>query len=186
MDIEPTDADLARWIAAREPGAERAEAALVRRFAPRIELYGIRHLGSRAAAADLVQQVLLRVLEALRAGRLKSAERLASFVLGTCRLVTWGSWREEQRRRQLAHAVVAEEPVAEEPALLGEGDVVRLFGCMSSLPEREARVVRMSFWEDRPADEIGARLGLSAGNVRVIRHRAVARLATCMNVAGAA
>jgi len=38
MDLEPSDADLARWIAAREPGAERAEAVLCQRFAPRIEL----------------------------------------------------------------------------------------------------------------------------------------------------
>jgi hypothetical protein len=52
MDTEPSDADLARWIAAREPGAERAEAALYRRFVPRIELYGLRHLGSRAAADE--------------------------------------------------------------------------------------------------------------------------------------
>jgi RNA polymerase sigma-70 factor, ECF subfamily len=38
----------------------------------------------------------------------------------------------------------------------------------------------MSFWEERAAEQIGERLGLSAGNVRVIRHRALALLARCL------
>jgi DNA-directed RNA polymerase specialized sigma24 family protein len=36
----------------------------------------------------------------------------------------------------------------------------------------------MSFFEDRTTDDIAARLGLTATNVRVIRHRALAKLAT--------
>ena len=35
--------------------------------------------------------------------------------------------------------------------------------------------------EDRDTDEIGSTLKLSPGNVRVIRHRALARLQTCMD-----
>jgi DNA-directed RNA polymerase specialized sigma24 family protein len=38
----------------------------------------------------------------------------------------------------------------------------------------------MSFWEDQSAEEIGERVGASAGNVRVIRHRALAKLQNCM------
>ena len=52
-------------------------------MAPRIRLYGLRHLRSATAADDLVQQVLLNLLEALRAGRLREPDKLAQFVLGT-------------------------------------------------------------------------------------------------------
>lgn len=40
----------------------------------------------------------------------------------------------------------------------------------------------MSFFDDRRADEVGAALATSGGTVRVIRHRALARLRKCMGV----
>ena len=42
---------------------------------------------TRAAADDLVQEVLVLTLERLRAGKVRDPDRLASFVLGTCRLI---------------------------------------------------------------------------------------------------
>jgi RNA polymerase sigma-70 factor (ECF subfamily) len=179
MDGDVTDADLARLIGSAGQSGRAAEAALYQRFGRRIELYGVRHLGSREHARDLVQQVLLSVLSALRAGRLHDPERLPSFVLGTCRNVSSEMRRKDRRQAEIA-ARGAPDAEALPPAL-SERDVLRLFGCIASLAEREASVVHMSFWEDRDADEIGGRLGVSAGNVRVIRHRAVVKLAACMN-----
>lgn len=187
MSPDGTDAELARQIAAADGDARRAEAALYSRFARSIELYGRRHLGSEAAAQDLVQQVVLRVLEALRAGRLGNPASLASFVLGTCRNVSWDMRRAELRAQKLEQGGPEGVPVPHRVELepLDERDVVQLFGCMNGLREREARVVRMSFWEERTAEEIGERLGASAGNVRVIRHRALAQLAECLQRAKA-
>src|SRR5688572_8277445 len=105
MDTDGTDADLARQIAAGQGDASWAERALYQRFAPRIELYGRRHLGSAAAAQDLVQQVILRVLEALRAGRVSSPGSLASFVLGTCRNLSSEVRRAEQRAQRLEQEI---------------------------------------------------------------------------------
>jgi RNA polymerase sigma-70 factor (ECF subfamily) len=177
MGPDPTDADLARSIAAAGASASAAERELYRRFARRIELYGLRHLRSAAAAADLVHEVLLKVLEAIRSGRLEDPSKLASFVLGTCRNVSFDAKRAEQRQRRFEQA--AEEGSVAPPALDGP-DVVRLFGCMGRLPEREATVVHMSFFEDRATEEIAQRLSLTTGNVRVIRHRALIQLAACV------
>jgi RNA polymerase sigma-70 factor, ECF subfamily len=182
MDSDCSDGELVQHIAARGSSALEAEALLYRRFAERIELYGRRHLGSPTAAKDLVQQVMLRVLEAIRAQRLDNPGALASFVLGTCRNVSWDTRRAEQRQRRLEQT--ATSPVqhgAPEQPWLEQAQVVRLFGCVNALPEREASVVRMSFWEDRPAEDIAQRIGASAGNVRVIRHRALAKLAACLD-----
>jgi RNA polymerase sigma-70 factor (ECF subfamily) len=38
----------------------------------------------------------------------------------------------------------------------------------------------MSFFADKAADQVGTELGISGGNVRVIRHRALGRLRKCM------
>src|SRR4029079_19349709 len=70
------DGALARRVAAAGGGPDSAaEAELYRRLAPRVRLYGLRHLRDRAAAADLVQQVLLMTLERLRAGEVREPER---------------------------------------------------------------------------------------------------------------
>jgi RNA polymerase sigma-70 factor (ECF subfamily) len=177
MPFEVSDAELVARVASRE---SRAEAALFSRFARRVALYGLKHLRSRSAADDLVQQVMLIVLEAVRAGRVEDPSKLASFVLGTCRNVTWDLRRAAQRR-QKADLEATDVEASVSPPSVTEGDVARLFQCLHGLPEREASIVRMSFMEDQSAEEIGMRLGLSPGNVRVIRHRALAKLAGCLH-----
>ena len=85
--MEAPDAELVRAIAARADDAPAAEAELCRRFAPRIRLYGLRHLRDEDRAADLVQAVLLAVLQAARAGRIADPDRVDRFMLGTSRNV---------------------------------------------------------------------------------------------------
>jgi RNA polymerase sigma-70 factor, ECF subfamily len=178
------DGSLARRIAeARGQPDSAAEEELYRRLAPRARLYGLRHLRDRQAAADLAQQVLLMTIERLRAGEVREPEKIASFVLGTCRMTVLEMRRGERRREQLLelHADKDEAFEAPEPFAL---DPDGLAACLEALPERERSVVVMSFFADKPADEVGAQLGITAGNVRVIRHRALGRLRHCMGADG--
>jgi len=39
----------------------------------------------------------------------------------------------------------------------------------------------MSFYDDQPSESVGEQLGLSPGNVRVIRHRGIDRLRRCVD-----
>ena len=66
VPMEAPDGELVRLIAAGAADAPAAEAELCRRFAPRIRLYGLRHLRDEDRARDLVQAVLLAVLQAAR------------------------------------------------------------------------------------------------------------------------
>jgi RNA polymerase sigma-70 factor (ECF subfamily) len=176
------DGALARRVA--EAGGvpdAAAEAEFYRRFARRVRLYGLRHLRDPHAAADLVQQVLLVTLERLRGGEIREPERIASFVLGACRMTVLDMRRGTQRREALLEtwggapeAFEAPEPLAFRPERLAE--------CLEALSERERSVVVLSFFADRQADEVGAELAISGGNVRVIRHRALGKLRTCMGV----
>jgi RNA polymerase sigma-70 factor (ECF subfamily) len=178
------DGALARRVAAAQGRPDSAaEAELYRRLAPRVRLYGLRHLRDRQAAADLMQQVLLMTLERLRAGEVREPERIASFVLGACRMTVLEMRRGTRRREELLECWSDSDEAYEAPEPLAL-DPDRLAACLEALAERERSVVVMSFFADKAADEVGAELGLTGGNVRVIRHRALGRLRACMGADG--
>lgn len=176
----PDDAALARAIAAAGARPDRAaEAELCRRFAPRVRLYGLRHLRDPHGAADLVQQVLMTTLERLRAGEVREYERIASFIFGMCRQMV-ADLRRGSRRRDDLLAVYADPDAHAEPEETRVIEAPRLARCLEALAERERSVLVLSFYAERPAEETGRELGLTPANVRVIRHRALARLRDCM------
>lgn len=178
------EADLARRIAQAAPGhALEAEAELYRRLAPRVRLYGLRHLRDEQAAADLMQQVLMMTIEKLRAGQLRESERLASFVFGICRMVVLELRRGGARRARLLEEYGDDMPVAD-ASMTPRLDHERVVRCLEQLAERERAVLLMTFYEEKSADEVAGLLGLSAGNVRVIRHRGLERLRGCVTGSG--
>jgi RNA polymerase sigma-70 factor (ECF subfamily) len=63
-------------------------------------------------------------------------------------------------------------------------DLDRLSECLMQLSERQRTVVLLSFVSGQDASEIAETVGTSAGNVRVIRHRAMARLSKLMGGRG--
>lgn len=173
------EAELARRIVCAPPGQARdAEAELYRRLAPRAHRYGLRHLRDEQAAADLMQHVMALTLEQLRDGRLREPERVVSFVLGACRMTALDMQRTARRRETLLQRYGETLTAAE--ASLPAFDHTRVADCMARLSERERSVLLMSFHEERAADEVARTLGLSAGNVRVIRHRGIAKLRDCI------
>ena len=174
------EAELAQRIAAAAPGVDSAaEAELYRRLAPRVRLYGRRHLRDEDEARDLMQQVMVMTIEKLRAGELREPQRIVSFVFGACRMVTLEMRRGDRRRDALLEKYGADLEIAD-ISVAPRLDEARVAACMQRLPERERSVMIMSFYEDEPADRVGAALGLSEGNVRVIRHRAMQRLRDCV------
>jgi len=174
-------ARVASQIAGSAPGeAREAETELYRLLAPRARRYGLRHLRDAHAAADLMQQVMALTLEQLRSGQLREPERVLSFVLGACRLTVMDQRRGERRREDLLQRYADALPMADlhvAPRL----DHQRVADCLERLPERERSVLVMSFYDDQPAETVGRELGLSAGNVRVIRHRGIDKLRRCVD-----
>src|SRR4030095_4782162 len=127
-----------------------------------------RHGGSRAAADDLVQQVLLKVLEALATAVLRESDKLAHFVLGTCRMTVLDLRRSSRRQEELL-ATFGGDLVPDSPPLPRLDDR-QLAGCVQGLKERERSVIVMTFYDDQTAAETAGFLGISEANVRVSRH----------------
>jgi RNA polymerase sigma-70 factor (ECF subfamily) len=178
MEIEMNDADLARRI---ELNDREAEAELCRRMAPRIRLYGLRHLRDQFAADDLVQQVLITMLEALRARRVHNYDRLTSFALGTCRMTVLDLRRNRQRKERLLEQF-REDVLAPVPPPAPRLDQEHLTDCVQKLKERERAVIVMTFYDEQTGSDVARFLGVSEANVRVIRHRAMDQLRDCMGV----
>lgn len=174
-----SDGELARRIAGAEAGGARPEEdELCRRFGPRIRRYGLRHLRDPHAAEDLMQRVLATTVEGLRARKLREPEAIASFVLGTCRALTVEDARGSQRRAELLAQYGADlrPPASSEPS----HDLDRLRDCLNKLPERARSLLVMTFFAGWDSGKIAGELGISAANVRVVRHRALRQLLDCM------
>ena len=179
------DGDLARRIAARpNGGAEPEEAELYRRFAPRVRLYGRRHLRDEAAAQDLAQEVLLIAIERLRGGSVRNPEEIGSFILSTARLTATARKRTDSRRTHLGAQVEVKEAV--DADFVDAVDLPRLARCVGTLDTHARQVIILTYYAERTAAAIAAELGGTSGAVRIARHRAMERLRDCMGLRKAA
>lgn len=178
--VDEAESRLAYRIADAAPGSAReAEGELYRLMAPRVRRYGLRHLRDVHAADDLMQQVMAFTIEHLRNEQVREPGRVVSFVFGTCRMTVMQMRRGEQRRQALLESNADMMNIAD-IAVAPRLDHERVAGCLERLPERERSVLVMTFYEDKPAAEVGGALGLTSGNVRVLRHRGIAKLRDCV------
>ena len=180
LSVGADEASLAQRIVRAGPGRDReAEAGLYRALAPRIRLFGLKHLRDAQAAQDLAHDVLMVTFARLSRGEIREPERITSFVLGTSRQMAIDLKRGRARRERILTAYGEDVPmgeVATAPTL----DLERLHGCLGVLSERERTVVLMTFFDNSSAEEVAQALGVSAANVRVIRHRSVEHLRACV------
>jgi RNA polymerase sigma-70 factor, ECF subfamily len=173
--------DLARAVL--DGGANRAAAErdLCELLGPRVHLFAFRRLRSYADAADVTQETLSIVMDALRRHKLQDAARIAQFALGTGRHLVSRVIRGERMRRALQDVMADATSTAVSPPELWSLDFRTMLQCLEKLGERDRRVLGMTFHDDRTADEIATLIGLTTANVRVIRHRALVQLRHCVD-----
>jgi RNA polymerase sigma-70 factor (ECF subfamily) len=175
------DGDLARRIAARpNGGADLEEAELYRRFAPRVRLYGRRHLRDDAAAQDLAQEVLLIAIERLRAGGVRNPDEIGSFILSTARLTATARKRTDSRREHLGGQLPVKHTV--DADFVDAVDLPRLARCLGTLEAHTRQVIILTYYTERTAAQIAEELGSTSGAIRIARHRAMERLRDCMGL----
>jgi RNA polymerase sigma-70 factor (ECF subfamily) len=179
--IQVADGDLARRIAAQPGGgAEAEEAELYRRFAPRVRLYGRRHLRDDSAAQDLAHEVLLIAIERLRAGGVRNPDEIGSFILSTARLTATSRSRTDHRRAHLGSHM--SDGTVVEADFVAAVDLPRVTGCLDALEAQARLVIILTYFAERTAAQIASELGSTSGAIRVARHRAMERLRDCMGL----
>ena len=168
--------------APRPPGSDQAldgfpgEAEVCREFGPRVRAIALRHLRDRSAADDVVQEVLASVVVALREGRIERPDLVGPYVLSTCRRRIADTYRSEARRSALCEELVGLDPTTTNPSEDKRIDIDRVVFAFGPLSGRERQIVNETFSADRSAEEIARAIGTTAANVRVMRHRALAKM----------
>jgi RNA polymerase sigma factor (sigma-70 family) len=159
--------------------------ALWSRFHARLLILGMRRLGSRADAEDMAQDALQRVTKALDDHRLREPGALPAFVYQTALHVCQQSLRKRYRERRAlegyARSSVEESGVGHALTDLIDEErrrVVRL--ALQSLGRDDRELLEQLYTRDADPDELAARLGISAGALRVRKHRALQRLSAAL------
>jgi RNA polymerase sigma-70 factor (ECF subfamily) len=158
-------------------GDRLAEEELVQRFSTRIRALAVTRTHDREAARDLVQEVLMSVLPALRGGQLRDAEKLGGFVFGIARNIINNYLRSRSRQP-------AEEPIADDfPAADDneESELAERMGlvkrALRRLDPTDQRILSMTLVEGCKPAEISSALGLSSEVVRARKSRALKKVA---------
>jgi RNA polymerase sigma-70 factor (ECF subfamily) len=175
MDTRMTDRET-RWadLFRRACGGDRqAYAAFLTEAAPVIRrIVASRGIpGATAEVEDMVQDVLL----ALHAKRhtWRDGEPITPWLYAIARYKAVDGWR---RRGRPAVDIDDLAEVLADPAggdVTARRDVDRLLG---ALDPRSAQIVRAMSLDGDSAGQVGARLGMTEGAVRVALHRAMSRL----------
>ncbi len=165
--------------------AAKPDIAELEQFRESLRLFAARRLGDPAEAEDVVQEVLRRALEALRAGRVQNPAVLPAFLFQTARYVCMHRGRSAGReRRALQRFGSPQGGGAESPltALISAERRSSVRQALGQLDSDERRLLEMTYRDELDSEEIGRQLGLTAGAVRVRRHRAIRRLAELLGV----
>jgi RNA polymerase sigma factor (sigma-70 family) len=173
-----TNAGELRNLAERiRQGDTSAETELVREFTQRIFVMGVVRTRDREAARELVQDVLVAVIGALRKGQLQDTDKLAAFVHGTARNLINNRLRSESQRppmeplpEDLAQASLTEQ--------LEDAERVRMVHqALEGLGQEDRKILWMTLVEGRKPGEIAAALGLTSEVVRTRKLRAAKKVA---------
>jgi len=177
--VQPSAADLVR---AATGGDRAAEALLCQRFGAAIRTFARRRLRGADAVEEFAQDVLLQLIQALRTRALEDPARVGGFVLGICRNLARDRARMQERRAALwsQFGVVLAALEDEQEETRGH-EVAQLEDCLSQLAQRTRDVIRHAYVDGETASEIAARMTMTEGNVRVLRHRALHTLRECMS-----
>lgn len=169
-DTMPTSEELNRLAEAVARSADRqAFAALFKHFAPRVKTYLVRLGTSDGLAEELTQEAMVLVWR-----------KAASFDAARASVSTWiftiaRNLRVDHFRRLGNRIVDAQEPDADEaPDSLPQPDELLLIHqreaglrqALDKLPAEQARVLRLSFYEEQPHAQIARELGIPLGTVK--------------------
>ena len=161
-------------VSSIQQGDAAAETALYEKFSARIYFLAVSELRSKDDAEDIRAETFLRVIQALREGKLRSADSLPSFIVGFALNVIREHRRHQSRMDSLEdHDYDVASDGSLEDVFLDAETSRALEQAVSKLKPREQQFLRMYYYEELPKEEISARLGIKEDRLRLIKSRAL-------------
>jgi RNA polymerase sigma-70 factor, ECF subfamily len=156
-------------------GDFRTQEHFVAYFSELIQLKLRSRLHSPQAIEDVRQETFTRVFAALRSGKIRQPDRLGSFVNSMCNNVLLEQYRTSGRVSSLEDEEQKDFPAVGVDVLgalaakqMGE----KIREILEELPERDRRLLREVFLEERDKDEVCRDFGVDRDYLRVLLHRA--------------
>ncbi len=156
-------------------GDFRTQEHFVAYFSELIQLKLRSRLHSPQAIEDVRQETFSRVFAALRSGKLRQPDRLGAFVNSMCNNVLLEHYRSSSRDTALEDEEEKDFPA---PAVDVLGAIAarqigeKIREILEELPERDRRLLREVFLEERDKDEVCRDFGVDRDYLRVLLHRA--------------
>ena len=156
-------------------GDFRTQEHFVAYFSELIQLKLRSRLRSPQAIEDVRQETFTRVFAALHGGKVRQPERLGAFVNSMCNNVLLEHYRASSRDSSLEDEDQEDFP-AISVDLLGAlaakqmGEKIREI--LGQMPERDRRLLREVFLEERDKDAVCRDFGVDRDYLRVLLHRA--------------
>ena len=173
MELFPFDAEYLRRLRAADPDVEEHFAG----YFSSLLTIKLRARGeTRSAIHEVTQETFFRVLKAIRTPNgIQNAERFGAFVNSVCNNILHEHRRDRMRVEPLDDNDYAEHTRSEqdlEEEMVSAETVAMVRRVLNDLPEKDARILRAIFIEERPKDEVCAEMHVDRDYLRVLLHRA--------------
>jgi RNA polymerase sigma-70 factor (ECF subfamily) len=163
------------YVQRLQAGDFRTQEHFVAYFSELIQLKLRSRLNSSQAIEDVRQETFTRVFAALRDGKIRQPERLGSFVNSMCNNVLLEHYRSSSRADSLDDEEQPELPAAKVDivgAIAAKQMEEKIREILEEMPERDRRLLRDIFLEERDKDEVCSDFGVDREYLRVLLHRA--------------
>ena len=156
-----------------DPAVRAVLSADFEQYAAAIYRFAYRRLGNRESAEDVTAQVFLKAARGIDLSFGEEARR--AWLFRAARTAIADIWRSYGDDRVGSLDWFAEEPVR--VAAVESDAVARVQQILAQLSPTYRRVLELRFLEGKSVAETARELGTTAGNVKVLQHRALRRAA---------
>ena len=163
------------YVQRLEEGDFRTQEHFVAYFSELIQLKLRSRLNSPQAIEDVRQETFTRVFAALRGGKLRQPDRLGAFVNSMCNNVLLEHYRSNSRDDSLDDEEQPELPATNVDVLgmiAAKQMKEKIAEILEEMPERDRRLIREVFLEERDKDAVCSDFGVDREYLRVLLHRA--------------
>jgi len=172
LQLQPFDES---YVERLQAGDFRTQEHFVAYFTELIQLKLRSRLNSLQAIEDVRQETFTRVFAALRDGKIRQPDRLGAFVNSICNNILLEHYRGSSRDDSLDDDEQPEIPATNVDvlgAIANKQMAEKIREILDEMPERDRRLLREVFLEERDKDAVCSDFGVDREYLRVLLHRA--------------
>ncbi len=164
-------------VDAARAGDEAALAELYKLYFPRVYRYILARMGNPYDAEDLTEEVFLRVLDAIERFQWREAP-FSAWLFRIAHNAVISQRRKEGARGRSSPLLEALPVDSQGPEEMVENRLAlnEIMKAAETLPEAQRRVIGLRFAAGLTVAETARAMGKGEGNVKVIQHKAIAKL----------